>query len=372
MKISRSKTLTPDRYTRDPHEGPDASLIEIATNGVELDLGGSVLDGVDRSGVGIRVHDCEGVTIRNGVIRGFYQGILAENIRQFRIENCVVSGNHNPIGSGWLGDDVIPVEGGFGGGIRLIGAIDSVLDGNIAHDNLNGIDLVRCRRVTLRGNDASFNSNVGIHLLLSTDNVIENSRADHCIRFTDRFWNDTADSAGILLEEHSHRNRIVGNSLRYGGDGFFIRANNRHASNDNLVAHNDACFSPNNAFEAVFSEGNVFEENIADFSNYGFWLGYSRNTTVRGNRIRSNRSDGVAIEHGSRNVIENNELADNLVGIRLWWAKSDIGDDPSENYAVRNNTITGSRDAAIFYTATKDVRLDGNKLRGNTRDVVTG
>ena len=40
MKISRSKTLTPDRYTRDPREGPDAPLIEIATNGVELDLGG--------------------------------------------------------------------------------------------------------------------------------------------------------------------------------------------------------------------------------------------------------------------------------------------------------------------------------------------
>ncbi len=367
MKISSSTTLAPERYTRDE---PNAPIIEIATDGVELDLGGAVFDGENRTSVGILVHDCERVTIRNGVVRGFHWGMLAENVKQLRIERCVVSGNHNPPGLGWLGDDVVPVEEGFGGGIRLVRATDCVLDGNIVHDNLNGIDLVRCQRVTLRGNDASYSGNVGIHLLLSTDNVIEDNRADHCIRFTDRFWNDTADSAGILLEEHSHRNRIIGNSLLYSGDGFFIRANNRHASNDNLIARNDASFSPNNAFEAVFSEGNVFEENIADFSNYGFWLGYSRNTTVRGNRIRSNRSDGIAIEHGSRNVIESNEIADNRAGVRLWWAQSEFGDDPSEDYAIRGNTITGSREAAILSTATKDVRLDGNRLSGNSRDLV--
>ena len=99
-------------------------------------------------------------------------------------------------------------------------------------------------------------------------------------------------------------------------------------------------------------------------------MGYSRNTTVRGNRIRSNRSDGIAIEHGSRNVIESNEIADNRAGVRLWWAQSEFGDDPSEDYAIRGNTITGSREAAILSTATKDVRLDGNRLSGNSRDLV--
>ncbi len=173
MKISSSTTLAPERYTRDE---PNAPIIEIATDGVELDLGGAVFDGENRTSVGILVHDCERVTIRNGVVRGFHWGMLAENVKQLRIERCVVSGNHNPPGLGWLGDDVVPVEEGFGGGIRLVRATDCVLDGNIVHDNLNGIDLVRCQRVTLRGNDASYSGNVGIHLLLSTDNVIEDNR----------------------------------------------------------------------------------------------------------------------------------------------------------------------------------------------------
>lgn len=140
MKISSSTTLAPERYTRDE---PNAPIIEIATDGVELDLGGAVFDGENRTSVGILVHDCERVTIRNGVVRGFHWGMLAENVKQLRIERCVVSGNHNPPGLGWLGDDVVPVEEGFGGGIRLVRATDCVLDGNIVHDNLNGIDLVR-------------------------------------------------------------------------------------------------------------------------------------------------------------------------------------------------------------------------------------
>ena len=47
--------------------------------------------------------------------------------------------------------------------------------------------------------------------------------------------------------------RIIDNSMRYSGDGLFIRANNRHGSDHNHIARNDGSFSPNNAFEAGFS-----------------------------------------------------------------------------------------------------------------------
>ncbi|MCH7801009.1 MAG: right-handed parallel beta-helix repeat-containing protein [Chloroflexi bacterium] len=306
--------------------------------------------------------------IRNGMIRGFYQGIKIVDCQRVTIENCVVSDNHNPADTGWLTDTASPNEEGFGGGIYLAGVTEGLIEGNTATGNFNGVDLVRCERVTVRGNNASHSGNVGIHLLASSDNVIEDNQADHCIRFAGRFWNDTADSAGILLEEYSHRNRIVGNSLRHGGDGFFIRANNRHPSNDNYVARNDGSFSPNNAFEATFSEGNLFEDNVASFSNYGFWLGYSRRTTVRNNRIISNRSDGVAIEHGSRNSIESNEISGNLCGVRLWWSPSQVGDDPSEKYVVRDNTINGSRQYGVYCLDTRDVEVTGNRFDNNSQD----
>ena len=247
--------------------------------------------------------------------------------------------------------------------------VDSSIVRCLTTGNFNGIELVRCSRVIVSETDASHCSNVGIHLLRSTHCTVEKCRAEHCIRFTDRFWNDTADSAGILIEEFSHHNRIIDNSLRYSGDGLFIRANNRHSSDNNYIARNDGSYSPNNAFEAVFSSGNVFEDNIADGANYGFWLGYSRQTVVRGNRIRSNRLDGIAIEHGSDNIIEGNNIAANRNGVRLWWTPSDLGDDPSTRYIIRDNRITESRAHAIYITDTTDVALSSNDLRNNREGI---
>ena len=343
--------------------------IEVDSDGVELDLGGAVLDGETFKGSGIYVHDCEGATIRNGTIKGFYYGIRAQNVKKLRIENCVVSDNHNPSDAGWLSDTVDPAEDGFGGGIYLREVSDSLIQGNDLNNNFNGLDLVRSNANTVRGNNASNNGNIGIHLLGSSGNIIEENRADHCIRFTGRFPNDTADSAGLLLEEYSHNNRIVRNTMRYSGDGLFIRANNRHSSNHNYVAHNDGSFSPNNAFEAVFSEHNVFEDNVADFSNYGFWLGYSRHTVVRRNRVRGNRLDGVAIEHGSHNIIEENEIEGNRHGIRLWQEGARAKQDRSEDYQIRENGIRNSRECGVLYSYTDGVVLEKNTYENNAVNV---
>ena len=365
------KAQTPLDVVRVPEAGNhDAACpIEVTSDGIELDLGGAVLDGESFKGFGVFVHDCEGVTIRNGTIKGFYYGIRAQNVRRLRIENCVVSDNHNPSDVGWLPDTVDPVEDGFGGGIYLREVSGSLIQGNELNSNFNGLDLMRSNANIVRGNNTSGSGNIGIHLLGSSRNTLEDNRADHCIRFTGRFPNDTADSAGILLEEYSHNNRIVRNTMRYSGDGLFIRANNRHSSNHNYVALNDASFSPNNAFEAVFSEHNVFEENVAAYSNYGFWLGYSRHTAVRGNRIRWNRLDGVAIEHGSHNAIEANEIEGNRHGIRLWQDGRHANKDRSEDYVIRGNQIRSSRECGVLYSDTAGVVLENNTYQNNVADV---
>ena len=374
--------VPPDRYTRDTFEpsqyvglhAPSSPgvVIEVCTDGIALDLSGVVLDGEGDGGVGIWVHDCEDVTIANGMVMGFHYGIRAENVGNLTIRGCVVSDNANPPDAGWLPDIEAPVEEGFGGGIYLRQVRNSVIEGNLVSNNFNGISLVRSERNVVRGNNASYCGNVGIYLLMSSDNEVVENAAEHCIRYTDRFWCDTADSAGILLEANSNRNRITGNSLRHSGDGFFIRAHNRPPSNDNFIAGNDGSYSPNNAFEAVFSSGNVFEGNIANYSNYGFWLGYSTDTTVKGNEIRANRFDGVAIEHGRDNRIEDNHIERNRNGIRLW---SDIapegrasGDSAARRYAIGGNRIEDSRECGISVTDDHDVDMEGNGFRGNRRD----
>ncbi len=375
-------SVGPDHYTRGtfkPSQYPGlealaspGTVIEIRTDGVLLDLSGVVLDGERNGGVGIWVHDCKDVTIVGGTVIRFHFGIRAENVANLTIRGCVVSDNTNPLDAGWLPDIEAPVEEGFGGGIYLLRARNSAIENNLTANNFNGISLVRSEHNVIAGNHASHCGNVGIYLMKSSHNEVIDNQAEHCIRYTDRFWCDTADSAGILLEDGSNHNRIAGNSLRYSGDGFFIRGSGGEPSNDNLISRNDASFSPNNAFEAVFCSGNVFEENIANFSNYGFWLGYSANTTVRGNEIRANRFDGIAIEHGQGNVIECNRIDGNRNGIRLWsdtirQTSPSIG-QTRRQYAISSNRIAHSRECGIFETDDHDAALRENVYESNACD----
>ena len=374
--------VIPGRYTGDTFQSakytgiqaPSAPgvVIEVCTDGVALDLSGVVLDGEGAGGVGIWVHDCRDVTILNGTVIRFHHGIRAENVTNLTVRGCVASDNANPLDAGWLPDIEAPVEEGFGGGIYLRRTLHSTVEGNLVNNNFNGISLVRSDQNIVRANNASYCGNVGIYLLMSCDNEVSDNRAEHCIRYTDRFWCDTADSAGILLESGSDRNRIVGNSLRYSGDGFFIRAHNRPPSNDNLISGNDGSYSPNNAFEAVFSSGNVFADNVANHSNYGFWLGYSTDTTVRRNEIRANRFDGIAIEHGQNNRIEDNRIAGNRNGVRLWSdaapARPATGSPEPRRYTISANRIEDSRECGIWATQDHLIDLKQNGFRRNLRD----
>ncbi|MDE2785499.1 MAG: right-handed parallel beta-helix repeat-containing protein [Chloroflexota bacterium] len=374
--------VTPDRYTRGtfvPSQYPGletqsapGAVIEIRTDGVMLDLSGVVLDGERKGGVGIWVHDCEDVTIANGTVISFHYGIHADNVSNLNIRGCVVSDNTNPLDAGWLPDISGPVEEGFGGGIYLRRVRHSAIENNQTGNNFNGISLIRSDHNVISGNHASYCGNVGIYLLRSSHNEISDNQAEHCIRYTDRFWCDTADSAGILLEDGSNHNRITGNSLRYSGDGFFIRGHHGEPSRDNFVARNDASHSPNNAFEAVFTSGNVFEGNIANYSNYGFWLGYSTDSAVRGNEIRTNRFDGIAIEHGQGNVIEGNRIEENRNGIRLWSDPAPqtpgTAGNPRRHCTVSGNRVADSRECGILVTDDHDLTLERNSYERNARD----
>ena len=246
--------VTPGRYTRQTFDAlhfvglaassSDDCIIDISVDGLVLELSGVVLDGEGSGRVGIRVHDCENVTIANGVIKGFHYGIHASNVTNLNIQGCVVSDNTNPPDAGWLPDTEEPVEEGFGGGIYLYRVSHSVIENNQVGNNFNGISLVRSDHNMIGGNHASHCGNVGIYLLMSSHNDVLHNLAEHCIRYTDRFWCDTADSAGILLERDSNYNRIIGNSLRYSGDGFFIRANLGHSSDHNFIKETTAAFPP--------------------------------------------------------------------------------------------------------------------------------
>ena len=240
MKISTSTTLEPRVYTRElvqewEKEGrveasTEGCLVEICVSGVRLDLAGAVLDGQSFSGIGIHIHDCEDVIVRSGIVKGFYYGVRAENVDKLTVESCVVSDNHNPREVGWLNDTDEPAYEAFGGGIFLRNVANSLIRGNLLNNNFNGIDLVRSDSNIILRNSASYSGNISIHLLQSSYNVVVENDAGHCIRYTDRFWCDTADSAGVLLEEHSRHNCVKGGVIMYrrvGGERPGVALQNR-------------------------------------------------------------------------------------------------------------------------------------------------
>ena len=283
--------------------------VSIVADGVALDLGGAVLVGDGGgNGAGVTVEGRAGVSISSSLpgaaLRGFFYGVVAQDVADFALSDVDVSANWLAPNASttWLDINAWPSladKVNLGGGLFLSNAVRANVTRVIASKQENGFDVFGSRLVRIRNSTASDNSGWGAHFFNTTDSEISGCVFDRCIRPGD------GDSAGILLVFGSHRNRVALNSCQFGGDGFFIGNENGCPSNFNLVEDNDCSHASANAFESTFSNGNVFRRNRASFSSYGFWLGYSYNTTVEQCEIVGN-GNGVDIDHGQHNRIDGN------------------------------------------------------------------
>jgi len=303
-------------FVQGSYELPDG--VSIGADGITLDMNGaefigSFVEGGDLT-YGVTCIGHNNVTIKNGIVRGYYYGMRIEDGTALQILDDDLSHNWvDPDSQGafppWLNINVGPNLGdtvNLGGGLFMKDISEATIDGNTLGEQENGMDLYFVTESTISNNNASNNTGWGIHLHESTGNTITENICNHCIR------SNLGDSAGMLLVMNSHGNQIQGNSFRYGGDGFFIGNEHGCPSNDNVIAGNDGSFAGANAFEATFSSGNQFIDNVAEGSNYGFWLGYSHSgNEIIGNSIRANNTNGIEIEHGQDNIIRGNTFEGN-------------------------------------------------------------
>jgi parallel beta-helix repeat protein len=150
-----------------------------------------------------------------------------------------------------------------------------------------------------------------------------------------------------------------------GGDGFFLAGLTPDGidvgCNNNLFVENDASYSPNNAFEGVFSKGNTYQGNKANHSNYGFWLGYSTDCTVRDNQIYHNRQAGIAVENGVGFKILDNDIQNNAHGLLVWTRFYDFLkkvpniNETSSDWRIERNTLLRNK---------KGIRIAANQDHG--------
>lgn len=358
----------------DPHE---TGVIVVTTSDTKLDLSGVTIESGDSLpaglvGVGILVRGADRVTVSGGRVRGYRWGVRFEGGSAHRITDMALSGSRSGKlrstelkfdEADWL--DIFRPESTltYGGALLLTDTDHDVVSRVRANGAQNGIALIRVREAAITGNDVSGNSGWGISLWSSSANTIQGNIANHNVRCEAPTWSRGCDSAALLLRERSDSNLIADNDLRASGDGFFLSGQRGtvRPSNGNIVLRNDASGSPHNAFESTFSTGNIFVDNRADSSAYGYWLGYSTATLVRGSTILGSRVAGIAIEHGSDNELSRNVIFGGAVGIHLFAPQA--GDQPSRTTVIARNTLGGVTDGIVL-AQSRGITVVGNVFDG--------
>jgi len=373
-QVQGDVTVCPGRYKIADHG--EIGVVIIAGSGTRLNLTGVTLESGDSLpdrfvGAAVTSRGLDNVEVYGGTIRGYRHGVRIEGGRGHRIARVDVSGSRRQAlrstpdrydEADWL--DIFHADTAelYGGGILLKGTSGATVVGILAKNAQNGIGLINARGSYIADNDVSNNSGWGVHLWASSQNVIVRNEAHHNVRCESPAYRRGCDSAGILLREQSDSNLVADNDITWSGDGFFLSGQPGYVrpSQGNMVLRNDGSSAYHNAFESTFSHGNVFLENRADSSDYGFWLGYSTGTTVQGNIVLGSRSVGIAIEHGSANRLLSNVVMGGKTGIRLFIR--DSAGPVSRDYVIDDNVIAGvGRGISLERTAHA-------RVRGNTFD----
>ncbi len=362
-------------------------VIQVGADNVTIDFQGATLASVSApskadqdkfEGFGIAINGHKNVTIKNAKVYGYRWNIWAKEAPQLTVTGCDLSFSR----AIQIASQGIPINmfldlrnleswRTYGAGLWLEKCAKATVVKVRSCSAQNGIVLANSNGCRLIDNDVSFNSGWGVAFNGSSDNLA----AWNLIDFVNRPWAGDwgGDAAGFAVANGSHRNLVVGNSMTHGGDGFFLsdRYNGRYndqqmkfegSCDDNIVANNDGSWAPANAFEATFSYRNIFHQNLANDSGYGFWLGYSCDSQILDNDIRNSRTEGIAIEHGKGNLIERNRMVGNAIsGVHLWAANGPK--HPSADNAIRRNTIQSSRSAIVLQNSQNTEILD-NSIKG--------
>jgi len=299
--------------------------ITIDADNVTLDGQGATIMGLDKiASRGIKVSGRKNIIIKNLRLINYYHGVSIQKSTGIEICNCTITLT-TEIQSNTLFLDIWkPAADSYGGAIFL----EQVTDANI-HDNdlqhqMNGVLSYQCKTLNVTNNLANYCSGFGFHLFETCASTFANNYADFCCRYylSDAGSHLGADAAGFLIVYKSCNNVFKKNHARLSGDGFFLAGLTPDGidvgCNNNIFDGNDASYCPNNAFEGVFSKGNIYQGNKANHSNYGFWLGFSSDCTLKDNQIYNNRQAGIAVENGIHFEVRNNDIQNNNHGILIW------------------------------------------------------
>jgi nitrous oxidase accessory protein len=147
--------------------------------------------------------------------------------------------------------------------------------------------------------------------------------------------------------------RLVDNRIDDTRDGFYIQS-----SPHGVLIRNTAS-DVRYGLHYMFSDDNVFEDNVFQRADAGTALMYSKRITFRRNQFLHNRgfaSVGLLFKSCDDVLAEDNLIADNARGIFL---------EGSYRNVFRRNIIAESDTAIVLYDSCGGVRIEGNSFVAN-------
>ncbi|MCX6305260.1 MAG: right-handed parallel beta-helix repeat-containing protein [Bacteroidetes bacterium] len=338
---------------------PADGVIQISgVKNVVLDGDSCRVNGVGNAGYMIKITNAHNIVIKNfDSVFGYKYAVHIMNSDHITINGNVFCRNKVD-SSGWI-DVWADYTQALGGGVMMYQSRAASIHDNVMTMQNDGVALYHCDSISIHDNDFSWNTSFGIRMFWTDTCHIYRNNCAH----VNRPLTDPSDCAALLLII-ANANRVENNDLSWSGDGVFLgQYQHSNVPNNNYFAYNECSYSPHNAIEATFADGNIYRHNKCNYSHYGLWLGYSFNSVVDSNDIIGNYQSGIAIDRGFNNDISNNLIKNNPIGIELWEGTPATGYSSfhSQDYPIHHNIFEGNT-KAVSSINTKHALVRSNEF----------
>ena len=373
--------------------GTDGIVIE--RDNIALDGEGYTLQGTG-NGNGMILSHRNNVTIRNMIIRGFFDGILLSYSGTSGIlGNSITANNNNGIminsspNNNINGNNITSnkANGVYSQNSWNNSIYEDCITANIGH----GVYFSESSYCSIFENNVTNNMH-GISLDDSSNNneISENHLASQLyfgvalsgVSFNIVSGNSLANnSVGVFLSESSSFNTIVGNSMIGNtGHGVYLDWSSNNTVSRNSITNNlhgvgvsnsstDNSINGNNitasSYFAIYFNNSQFNtvsgNNIASNGNGVCLYSFSDFNTVVGNNMTANTGHGVYLDGSSNNSIFGNSLTSNMHGIGV--------SNSSTDNSINGNNITASSYFAIYFNNSSGNSVCHNNIIGNTVQV---
>jgi parallel beta-helix repeat protein len=341
----------------------DGVIQIVGKENIVIDGDSVTVHGGNYTGYMINIENSDNIIIKNfEQVNNYKYAVRCLNSHDIMIEGNNFSHNKKDT-TGWI-QIWTTYTAALGGGVLFYNS--SRLD---VHDNLmtqqnDGVAMYQCDSAVIYNNIMNWNCGFGVRMNFTDNCWIHHNDLSNVNRET-----DPSDCAAILLIV-SNSNLVEYNDLTNSGDGVFLgQYEYSQIPNNNRFYYNDCSYSPHNAVEATFADGNIYKFNNCNYSQYGFWLGYSFNTIVDSNEVIGNQNTGIAIDRGFNNSFTGNQISENPVGLDVWEgsAISPYQDQFSHDYFLYNNLFEGNF-RAVQAKKTEHLIAKNNHFLNNRSD----